>query len=388
MAKYNITKCACYMTNLTMSAVANLSPILFLTFREMYGLSYTLLGLLVVINFATQLFVDLVLSFFAKYFNIHKAVRLTPLIAFFGFLIYAILPMLLPDFSYLFICMGTVVFSVASGLAEVLISPVIAAIPAENPEREMSKLHSVYAWGVVLVVMVSTAFIAVFGSRNWSYLALLWSLLPLLSSILFAFSPLPEMKIGTEEKKGKIFSPALLLCFFLIFIGGASECTMSQWVSGFAEGGLGISKMLGDVFGLALFGAMLGLGRSAYAKFGKNVINVMLLGMVGAFVCYLAAALSPNATVSLVACALTGICTSMLWPGTLIYAEEKIKGLGVAGYALLAAGGDLGASVVPQLVGIVSDVSDMRAGVLSASLFPLLGIILIIFIKRYFKKRA
>jgi MFS-type transporter involved in bile tolerance (Atg22 family) len=77
----------------------------------------------------------------------------------------------------------------------------------------------------------------------------------------------------------------------------------------------------------------------------------------------------------------------MLWPGTLIYAEEKITGLGVAAYALLAAGGDMGASVAPQLVGIISDLSNMRFGILAAALFPLCGIFLILIMKKYFKKK-
>ena len=40
------------------------------TFREMYNISYTLLGTLVLTNFCTQLTVDLIFSFFTKYFNI------------------------------------------------------------------------------------------------------------------------------------------------------------------------------------------------------------------------------------------------------------------------------------------------------------------------------
>ncbi len=387
MQNYKLTKTACYFTNVTMSIVANLSPLLFLTFKEMYDLSFTLLGLLVVINFATQLSVDLVFSFFTKYFNIHKTVRLTPFIAFLGLVFYALMPRFLPHLAFLWIVIGTVIFSVASGLAEVLISPVVAAMPAENPEREMSKLHSIYAWGVVAVVIVSTVVLYFIGNENWCYLALFWSLVPLVGSVLFSLSPLPEMEIGGAERGGRLFSPALLLCVLLIFLGGASECTMSQWVSGFAEEAVGVSKVLGDVFGLAFFGAMLGIGRTAYAKFGKRVINVMLLGMAGAAACYIIAAISQNAAVSLVACGLAGICTSMLWPGTLIYADEKITGLGVAAYALLAAGGDLGASVAPQLVGIVSDSAGMRTGILTASIFPICGIILILLIKKYFNKK-
>ena len=77
--------------------------------------------------------------------------------------------------------------------------------------------------------------------------------------------------------------------------------------------------------------------------------------MLGASVCYFAAGLSLSPVVGITACALTGIFTSMLWPGTLIYVEEKFENVGVAVYALMAAGGDMGASVAPQIVGILSD---------------------------------
>ena len=116
-------KYACYSTGLTMAVVANLSPVLFLTFRSLYGLSFSLLGFLVLINFVTQLTVDLILSFFSHRFNIPRLVRSIPVIAFFGFCLYALLPVLFPGAAFAALCLGTVVFSAASGLAEVLISP-------------------------------------------------------------------------------------------------------------------------------------------------------------------------------------------------------------------------------------------------------------------------
>ena len=136
-------KWACYTTNVSMAVVANLSPILFITLRSTYGISYTLLGLLVLINFLTQLIVDLVFSFFSYRFNISKCVKTTPFLTVVGFSLYAVLPWVFPNYAYLGILLGTVVFSASSGLAEVLISPVIAAIPSKDPDREMSKLHSI-----------------------------------------------------------------------------------------------------------------------------------------------------------------------------------------------------------------------------------------------------
>ena len=139
---YAKTRQACYFAYLSMSSVFSLPPLLFVTFREMYGISYTLLGTLVLVNFYTQLTVDLIFSFFSRFFNVHKTVKVMPLLTTAGLLLYAIVPTLLPQYAYLGFLAGTVVFSVSAGLSEVLLSPVIAAIPSEHPEKDMSMLHS------------------------------------------------------------------------------------------------------------------------------------------------------------------------------------------------------------------------------------------------------
>lgn len=362
--KYKFTKLACYTNNLSMSVAGNLSPLLFLTFREQYGLSYSLLGLLVLINFVTQLTIDLIFSFFSHRFNIALTVRITPLITLTGFLIYAIMPMIFPSAAYAFILFGTVVFSFAAGLSEVLTSPVVAAIPCDNPDREMSKLHSIYAWGVVAVVIVSTAFIKLFGAHNWHYLALIWTVIPLISTIMFSHAELPPMTTP-ERASGalRMFGNLrMILCVATIFLGGAAECTMSQWCSGYIESALGLPKVYGDVFGVAVFALMMGIGRSWYAKSGRRIYPVLIGGFLGAAVCYVGAAVSGNAIFGLIACALTGFCTSMLWPGSLIMMEDILPSVGVAAYAFMAAGGDMGAAIAPQLVGIIADFSSQNSG--------------------------
>jgi MFS family permease len=191
----------------------------------------------------------------------------------------------------------------------------------------------------------------------------------------------------------------------MIFLGGAAECTMAQWSSGYIEKALGIPKVWGDLFGVAVFSVMLGLGRTLYSKIGKNVSKVLLLGAVGATACYLIAALSPFPVVGLIACAFTGFCTSMLWPGSLIVGSDRFPESGVFIYAAMAAGGDLGASVAPQLVGLVSDFAianetlsslalrlvmtpdslGMKLGMLVGMLFPAAAIVLYSAIRRHRK---
>jgi len=356
-AKYRRVKAACYFSSISMSVIGNLSPVLFLTFRELYGISYSLLGLLVLINFMTQLTIDLIFTFFSHKFNIPLAVKLTPVLAFAGLVFFALTPWLLPGAIYTGMVIGTIIFSAAGGFGEVLGSPVIAAIPAKDPDREMSKLHSVYAWGVVFVILFATLFLLLFGRENWQILTLIFTIVPLISFFLYAGAEIPPME--TPEKVSGALAylknKTLWLSVFGIFLGGSAECTMAQWSSGYLEQALGISKVWGDMFGVAMFGLMLGLGRTLYAKCGRRIGHVLFLGAIGASVCYLTAAVTNIPVLGLAACAFTGFCTSMLWPGSMIAATDRIPDSGVFIYAMMAAGGDLGASVGPQLVGIVTD---------------------------------
>ena len=154
---------------------------------------------------------------------------------------------------------------------------------------------------------------------------------------------MPELNLShaastQKTKNAKEKNIGLLLCLGCIFLGSAAENTMSNWISGYMENALNIPKAWGDICGMALFAILLGLGRTLYAKYGKNIVNTLLVSMICACVCYITAGLSQNVILSFIACVLTGCCTSMLWPGTLIMMEEKLPALGVAAYALMAAG--------------------------------------------------
>ena len=110
----------------------------------------------------------------------------------------------------------------------------------------------------------------------------------------------------------------------------------------------------------------------------------------------------------MIACALTGLCVSMLWPGSLIVSAELFPTGGVFIYAMMATGGDLGASVAPQLVGIVTDFImanpkatqlaealhltaeqfGMKCGMLAGMMFPLIAIPIYIYIHKKVQKTS
>ena len=409
MPKYKRTKLACYSAYFTMASVFGLPPVLLAPLHELYGISYTLLGTLVLVNFCTQMAIDLVFTLFGKRWRVDRIMWLMPLITTVGLVLYALLPLWFPDHVYAGLVIGTVIFSVSSGLAEVVLSPTIAAIPSDNPQRDMSLLHSLYAFGVFTVVVVSTLFLKVFGNERWQILTLILAAWPIIATLLFAKAPMPDLPTSPPSKRQrntKRRSIGLALCFGGIFFGSCAESAMTSWVSGFMETALGIDKALGDVLGLAMFAILLGLSRIAYAKFGKKILPTLLVGMIGAVACYLTVGLIGNVAISFVACILTGVFTSMLWPGMLIAMEENVEGAGVVAFALMAVGGDLGASVAPQMMGVVidtvaaspiaqtlsqstgmtADQIGMKAGMLSCAVFPILGVIVLLILMRYFKK--
>ena len=130
--------------------------------------------------------------------------------------------------------------------------------------------------------------------------------------------------------------------------------------------------------------------------------KVLLWGAVGATVCYLTAAISNYPLLGLLACALTGFCVSMLWPGSLVVAQDYFPNGGVFIFAMMAAGGDLGASVGPQLIGVITDsvssspkmlaIADslmlspdqlgMKLGLFVGALFPLIAVFVYLYIHK------
>lgn len=409
MPNFKRTKFACYLAYFTMSSVFCLPPLLFVTFREMYNISYTLLGTLVLTNFCTQLLVDLIFTAFSKHFNVKAVVRIMPLITSLGLAIYALVPAFFSHIAYAGLLIGTVIFSVSAGLSEVLLSPTIAAMPSDNPQRDMSMLHSLYAFGVFTMVTLSTLFLKIFGNGNWMFLTLFLALLPVIASVLFFASPMPDMSGGestADTHKSKKRNLGLAMCVGCIFFGSCAENTMSNWISSYMENALHIDKTVGDILGMAMFAVLLGIARISYAKFGKNICRVLLVGMIAAAACYLVVGFSNSTFFAFLACIFTGLFTSMLWPGALIMMEENLSGVGVAAYALMAAGGDMGASLSPQLMGIVVDkvsatdfAADLavslnlsveqiglKAGMIVTSIFPIVGAVLVAVTVRYFKK--
>ncbi len=401
---YKSTLWACYIGYITQAVNNNLAPLLFIVFQTSYQISYEMLGRLVLINFGTQIFVDWIALHNVDKIGYRRAAVIAHLFSAVGLACLGILPMLLPN-PYTGLVIAVVIYAIGGGIIEVIISPIVDSLPGDAKASAMSLLHSFYCWGQMGAVIITTVILKVIGMDLWFILPVLWALLPLWN--LFRFLKVPLMPpIAEHERiplrklmKSRFFVIALLL----MMAAGASELTMSQWSSLFAEQGLKVPKLLGDLLGPCLFAFFMGIGRTIYGFWGHKIHlkNAMLATAILCIACYSATIFIPIPAFSLLGLALCGFSVSLMWPGTFSLTSGAFPKGGTAMFGLLAVFGDVGGAIGPWLAGLVSDITQksvpfmqlatqwallpeqfgLKAGLLAGIIFPILMTLGLLFLK-------
>lgn len=400
---YKQTLHASYLGFITQAIINNLAPLLFVIFHDQFGISFEKIGRLIFINFGTQIITDILAIKYVDKIGYRRAAVLAHFFAFLGLVGLGVLPKLLPA-PYVGLAIAVMVYAIGGGLIEVIISPIVESLPGDAKASSMSLLHSFYCWGQVGVVIITTLLIKIFGSQIWYILPILWSVIPAYN--MFKFMRVPLMPVASEEDKisikGLLSSHLFIIALVLMMSAGASELTMSQWSSLFAEKGLQVPKVVGDILGPALFAVFMGTGRTIYGLWGHkvNLRKVLISSSLLCIICYGITVFVQVPIISLLACAFCGLSVSLMWPGTLSLSADKFPKGGTAMFGMLAVFGDIGASSGPWIAGFVSDVAQksnrllaigqannlnpeqlgLKVGLLTAMIFPvmmLIGILLI-----------
>lgn len=395
----------CYVAMFVQAMVINLTPLFFIPLQKQYGLGFEQLGRLVLVNFLTQMLVDLVCTVVVDRFGLVRPLTVAAqILAAAGLWLFAAAPWMFPADPYTGLLLGTIVFSTGCGLIEVLVSPIVQAVPAEHKESQMALLHAFYPIGKVVVIMVTGMVLWVAGASAWVWIALAWSVVPLLNTAAFWRTELPPPvhESQRETTRSMARKSTFWLCLLGIFLAGAAEVTFAQWTSAYAQVALGQPQAAANLAAFGLFSALMIFGRLWFGLRGQNMPLRPVLG-IGTAVsagCYFVAALAPGPWMPLAACVLAGLFVSMLWPGLVSLAAGMFPRAGISLFALLAAFGDAGAGGVPWIVGLIADrvaaspallaampgwlapaspgALGMRAGMLAAGIFPALLVVVLL----------
>ncbi len=376
--KYKKTKIAAYTGYFVQAIVNNFLPILFIALQDVYGIGYEKLGRLIMFNFVTQMITDIATPKIVERIGYKKSAVMCQGIAALGLASLAVLPNIMPD-AYVGIVISVIIYAFASGLTEVIISPMIEMLPTDNKTGNMSLLHSFYCWGQAVTALGSTLLLHMLGYKGWMFIPLIWAIVPAINAVFFSGVPVvePEPERKSDSFRQLFKNRSFRLFMVIMLCSGASEIAMAEWASMFAQKALGVSKVVGDLAGPCAFALFMGVGRVCYAAFSeklsykKTIVTMSLLCAV----CYYVAAFVKIPVFALAACAVCGFSVSLFWPGTLSAGAKAFPKGDAVMFSVFAMCGDIGCCIGPWILGIIADNASLNAGFAVSSVFPLVMIV-------------
>jgi fucose permease len=285
--------------------------------------------------------------------------------------------------TYTLLLCAVFALGLGAGILDMVLSPIVSALNPEKRAVALNWLHSFYCVGAAVTVLAgSLALAAGFGWRGSCLV-----LLPLPLGLLLAFAPLrfpdlPHASVRTSV--GSLFKQHwFLLAALGIFLGGATELGMAQWLPAYAETSLGFPVWISGG-SLLLFSVAMALGRMVVGLAGTrfNAFQLMAWSCGSTVILFLLGSFLPIPSLALAACILAGFTGSCLWPTMLAVTADRYPTGGASMFGTLAALGNAGGIFMPWLVGLIADHSNLHWGLAISALAPLAMLPLVLRLRR------
>ncbi|RYD67901.1 MAG: MFS transporter [Verrucomicrobiaceae bacterium] len=280
------------------------------------------------------------------------------------------------------LCVSLFFLGLGAGVLDMILSPVVAAL---NPERRavaMNLLHSFYCVGAVVTILAGTLVLK--AGHGWKVACLSLVPMPLVLVVALLTQQFPAMAThedGHTPVRKLMRERWFIAALAAIFLGGATELGMAQWLPAYAETSLGYPAW-GAGISLLLFSVAMAAGRmiiGALPRLDPFVIMIWSCGLT--VVVFLAGSFLPHPALALTACILAGFTGSCLWPTTLAVTADHYPGGGASMFGLLAALGNAGGIFMPWVVGGIADRSNLHWGLAVSAIAPAVMLPLVIWMR-------
>jgi fucose permease len=282
--------------------------------------------------------------------------------------------------SYTALGFAVFVLGLGAGILDMVLSPVVAALNPDKRSSSMNWLHSFYCVGAVVTILAGTLVL----QMGWGWRTACLVLLPFPLALLAAFARITFPPIVSDEEGRTLLGTILKEKWFVgamaaIFLGGATELGMAQWLPAYAESALGFPQWISGV-GLLLFSVAMAAGRMIVGAFGTklNPFHTMAWGCSSSVVLFLAGSFLPIYSLALAACVLAGFTGSCLWPTMLAVTADRYPNGGASMFGALAALGNAGGIFMPWTVGWIAGIHDLHLGLAVSAVAPLLMLPLVL----------
>jgi len=274
---------------------------------------------------------------------------------------------------------GTLLAAVAlmgggAGVLDMVLSPIVSALQPHRRSAAMNWLHSFYCIGAVATVLVASSALR-FGV-HWRVIALGMIAIPLLVAAGFTRMTLPALvahEDGRLPLRQLMRIPLFLVAVAAIFLAGATELGLAQWLPAYAEVDLGFTPWVAGM-SLLFFSVAMALGRILAGLIGHRVAGVVLMRACCwvTAILFVVACFAPWPGLRLAAAIATGLTGSCLWPTMLGVTADRFPRGGASMFGMLAAFGNFGGVFMPWIVGATADMTGrMNWGISLAVLCPL-----------------
>ena len=286
--------------------------------------------------------------------------------------------------SYRALLLAVALMGLGGGFLDMILSPIVCALEAGRRAQAMNWLHAFYCVGAVVVVLGATVAFA----RGWTWHRLAFWMAAPPAALAVAFSCLRHPDLALQKSRRSRARDLLgdrkfLLFLAAIFLAGAAEMGIAQWLPAFAELELGLSRSVGGA-SLVAFSVAMALGRMGVGVASSRIpIRRLMAWSSGATALLLVVAgACPLSGISLAACVASGIAMSCLWPSTIGEAADQFPLAGASMFGVLSACGNLGGIVMPWLIGIIADSRSIALGIAVSAVCPVLILLTLRFMRK------
>lgn len=277
-----------------------------------------------------------------------------------------------------------------AGMLDMVLSPVVSALNPDERTSSMNWLHSFYCVGATLTVVAGSSALQ-FGI-SWRQASLFLIVLPAVLIVALATQKFPPLTEDGSERlplKQLLSNLWFIGALAAIFLGGATELGMAQWLPAYAEVSLKYPQWVGGA-ALFCFSVAMAIGRMGIGSLNKmlNPFTIMIWGCAITVILFLLGSFCPIKILALAACVLAGLTGSCLWPTMLAITADKFPNGGATMFGALAALGNAGGIFMPWVVGVIADKSDLHNGLAVSALAPFLMIPLLFLLRASHQKMS
>ncbi|MCX8131092.1 MAG: MFS transporter [Clostridia bacterium] len=271
------------------------------------------------------------------------------------------------------------------GLMESVVCALVADMNTENTSFYMNLLQVFFGLGALAGPVIISILIS--NGITWQISYYIFGILSIILTVMSISAKFTQMdseeRLNFKSVKAVLTSKKVILAGLCMLFYTGSEVGSWGWMATYLKKNMDFSALRSSI-AVGVFWMAMALGRLACGpvilKFGARKI-VVWLATSSAFIVFLSGIIRSELLIWIII-VLMGFAFSSQWALIASYGSEEYKELSGTAYSLFLASGGAGGALIPYIMGVVSEETDMRIAMMSPAILLLAIAVIFIYFKR------